>query len=385
MIVSPVPYDVFHDKEEYPVEKIEIELNNGQYRKRSVKIWSAKRGLEGLLYCYDAFKRHCIDKFDFDINDIEEHFPAMLDNEAERRWNVIWSGVPAAEKNVLRFDREFANFVTIVSGSSNPRDDLIEYITHAAECKKKRSADVDAHVSRIVTLCLLANRLKGTAAVMTHDQITLAIFNSFPEVWQSNFRLHRGRSTDFTREDIIAYFRDNKTIQDNKEDDNKKKRKGNKDSSPGNGGVEIKKTKTNDCRHHGTHPWSECSLNPHSKNYYMNPSSLFYRVNTSGRGGPRDRTQGRSDGGRFQSRGGHGQYDHGRGRGGFADGKRYNNNNYNTSNNDQYYGGDRGRDRGQEPGARNQQGMQIIPTPGQGRVADYQQQRDYRSNRPGRS
>jgi len=229
-IVSPVPYAVAHDEDDYPVEKIEIELQNAPYRKRNVKVWSAKRGVEGLLYCFDAFKKQCIDKFAFDIDDIEEHFPSMLDTEAERRWNVIWSSVPAADKSVARFDQEFSNFVTIVSGSANPRDDLVEYITHSQECKKKRNADVDIHVSRIVTLCLLANRLAGTATAMTDDQITLAIFNSFPEAWQSNFRLHRGRSINFTREEIIAYFRDNKAIQDSKEDDsNKKKRKDRKE------------------------------------------------------------------------------------------------------------------------------------------------------------
>jgi hypothetical protein len=175
-IVSPVPYVVAHDDKEYPIEKIEIELQDGTFRKRSVKVWSAKRGVEGLLYCFDAFKRQCIDKFEFDVGDIEEHFPAMLDNEAERRWNALWSSIPAGEKSIARFEQTFAHFVTIVSGSSDPRDDLIEYITHAAECKKKMKVDVDVHVSRIVTLCLLANRLKGTAAVMTEDQITLAIF-----------------------------------------------------------------------------------------------------------------------------------------------------------------------------------------------------------------
>jgi hypothetical protein len=385
-IVSPVPYVATHDNDEYPEEKIEIELQNAAYRKRNVKVWTAKRGVEGLLYCFDAFKKQCMDKFAFDIDDIEEHFPAMLDTEAERRWNVVWSSVPAAEKSVERFEQEFSNFVTIVSGSANPRDDLIEYITHSTECKKKRNVDVDVHVSRIVTLCLLANRLKGAAAVLTEEQITLAVFSSFPEVWQNNFRLHRGRSVNFSREEIVAYFRDNKAIQDSKEDDNKsaKKRKGIKETPPTEGERKNKKGKTNMCRHHGTHPWSECSLNPRSKNSVLNPSSPFYRGGNGGRGHPRGRTGGIADGGRFQGRGGRGQYDHGRGRGGFAGGDRYNNNSNGNRNNDQYYGGDRGSDRGQEPRARDQQGQHYSPTPGQGRVADqyYQQQQQQQYHTP---
>jgi hypothetical protein len=62
-IISPVPYTVAHDSEDYPTEKIEIDLQDGQYRKRTVKVWSAKRGVEGLLFCFDAFKRQCVDKF----------------------------------------------------------------------------------------------------------------------------------------------------------------------------------------------------------------------------------------------------------------------------------------------------------------------------------
>jgi hypothetical protein len=225
VIVSPVPYAVVHDTEEYPTEKIEIELANDTLRKRTVKVWSAKRGIEGLLYCYDAVKKQCMDKFTFDIDNIEEYFPAMLDTEAERRWTAVWSSVPTAEKNVARFELEFSNFVTIVSGSANPRDDLVEYITHSDECKKKRNVDVDVHVSRIITLCLLANRLQGAQSALTDDQITLAIFHSFPDSWQSHFRLHRGRSTNFTREEIVAYFRDKKSFEDGNEQENKSKRK----------------------------------------------------------------------------------------------------------------------------------------------------------------
>ena len=41
VIVSPVPYDVVHDKDEYPVEKIEIDLDDGSYRKRAVMVCEA--------------------------------------------------------------------------------------------------------------------------------------------------------------------------------------------------------------------------------------------------------------------------------------------------------------------------------------------------------
>jgi hypothetical protein len=132
----------------------------------------------------------------------------------------------------------------------------------------------------------------------------------------------------------------------------------------------------------GTHPWSECSLNPRSKNFHLNPSSPFYRG--GGSGGPSGRNGGRGNSGRFQGRGGRGHYDHGRGRGGSAGSNRYNNSDYNNRPNDQYYGGDRSVDRGREPSAQDQQGQYNGPTPGQDRVADqYQQQQQYHNHRPG--
>jgi len=65
-IVSPIPYDQVHKDESYETEKIEIDLQGGGYRKRYLKVWSASRGVEGLLYCYDIFAKVAT-KFTFDL------------------------------------------------------------------------------------------------------------------------------------------------------------------------------------------------------------------------------------------------------------------------------------------------------------------------------
>ena len=48
-----------------------------------------------------------------------------------------------------------------------------------------------------------------------------------------------------------------------------------------------KPAEKNLCRHHGTHPWNECSLNPQSKNYHMNERAReHYHFTNEGRGPP---------------------------------------------------------------------------------------------------
>jgi hypothetical protein len=60
------------------------------------------------------------------------------------------------------------------------------------ECQKKRNIGIVDHVDRIITLTNLANCLEGTAPNLTDDQITLMIYNTFPEKWRDEFMLNRG-------------------------------------------------------------------------------------------------------------------------------------------------------------------------------------------------
>ena len=360
-IVSPIPYDQVHKDESYETEKIEIDLQGGGYRKRYLKVWSASRGVEGLLYCYDIFAKVAT-KFTFDLADYEEHLPCMFDDTSRRDWENRWNVVPTTQRSIQRMQTEFEEYVTEVTGSDTPRDDLIKYVKESDECKKKRNVDVREHVNRIITLCLSANRLVGTTPDLTDNQITLMIFSTFPEPWQDEFTLNRGRAIHFTRTEIISYMENKKKIQDKAEDQTKRKRKQESNNKEGKEDKQSKKKVTsnsNTCRHHGTHPWSECSLNPKSSNYHLKPNSPFYR---SDRGGGRFGRGGGRSGGRFGGRGGRYNNDYGgRGRGGYAPRQQnqYNNNNNNDNrNNDNYFGGDRGNGRGQQPGGQDSKHQQ---------------------------
>jgi hypothetical protein len=84
-----------------------------------LKIWSAKRGVEGLLHCYDEFQKMA-NKFEFDVDDYQEHFPEILDESARRSWEAHLNLAPAVDRDVPWFHQTFKEFVTKVSNTDNP-------------------------------------------------------------------------------------------------------------------------------------------------------------------------------------------------------------------------------------------------------------------------
>jgi hypothetical protein len=269
--------------------KVEIEMDDGTYRRRTLPRFSGDKGVEGLFYVLDEFYSQAAERLNFVDRDYWTYWPDLLDPPAKRKWLGLVANVLARERTHDRFIEEINNFTALISNSASPRDDLIRYLT-SDECKKPRKVSPDDHATRIETLCLYANRLRGTEAPLGEERITMLIFNSFPEPWKRDFKIGRGRPENFTRSAIMEYMNLRKTYADVDEAKHKKRKNdknetavSNKKKTPG------KSSERNICRHHGTHPWSECSLNPQSKNYHMNPRSPFFR---GGRGG------GRGDGGR---------------------------------------------------------------------------------------
>jgi len=224
---------------------------------------------------------------------------------------------------------------------------------------------IRTHASRIESLCYYANCLQGVAHDLTELQITELIFQSFPNAWLNEFRLHKGDPLLSTLEVISQYFITKKQIQDNTEDTNKKRKKEDKGDNGGNGNNKNKKQKGNAdgamCCKHKTHPWSECSQNPKSKNYLLNPKSPFYRGGQGGRNGGRGGYGGRgfgrgNDHGGYNSGGRGGGQGYGRGGNSYNGGKQHHNDyrgnnrsNDQTNHRDNYFGDQRGSGRGRGP------------------------------------
>lgn len=347
-LVSPVHYEEKHGEDKYEQAKFEVITAQQTTHKVSLPQFESKRGVEGLFYCKDKFDEKA-DDFQFDADDHFKYFPRILDQTSLRWWKNRITRIPAGTvKDMPLFNTIFGELVTTESNSLNPRDDLIAYLG-TDDCKKPRKTDVRTHANRIETLCLYANRLQGVKADLTEAEITLIIFHSFPNAWLNDFRLARGNPASVGRAEILEFFMTKKAVQDANEDQNKKRKKEEKESNNN----KNKKSKTgggdkNMCRlHNFKHPWSECSENPKSKNYYLKPNSPFYRggggrgrggYNSGGRGGRGGESNyGNShfggSGGRGSGRGGYG------GRSG--------------GNRDQHHNDYRGRDRNDDRGGRS--------------------------------
>ena len=321
--------------------KVEVELVDGTFRKRTLPRFAGDKGVEGLFYVYDEFMSQLSIRLNFEDEDYWTYWPDVLDPVARRKWNQNVGNIAAQLRTRERFVEEFNRFVTHYSNSASPRDDLIRYLLGDG-CKKPRKVTPDDHATRIETLCLYANRLQGLEAALTDERITMIIFNSFPEPWKRDFKIGRGRPENATRATIMEYMNLRKTYADADQVKHKKRKiekneviNSNKKKQTG------KNTEKNICRHHGTHPWTECSLNPQSKNYHMNPRSPFYR---GGRG------PGRGDGGRggrFIAGRGRGNEYTGRGGGGIPNQQQHM---YQGGSRGANYHYDRGNDRGQGRG-----------------------------------
>lgn len=306
---SVLPCILYEEKvkhSDYDMVKIEFEMEDDSLRRRTLPRFSGDKGVEGLFYVYDEFMSQAANRLPFEGPDYWKYWPDVLDPVARRKWTQRNGQRPVEELTKAHFEREFSTFVTLYANNARPRDDLIKYLW-SDECKKPRKVSPDDHATRMETLCLYANRMAGFEAALTEDQVKLIIFNSFPEPWKRDFKIGRGRPENFNLFTIMEYMNLRKTFADSDEGKHKKRKNDKNDQSESNKKKQAgKQNDRNMCRHHGTHPWHECSLNPQSKNYHLNPQSPFYR---GGRG--RGRIQDGGRGGR--GRGGRGHDFGGRG------------------------------------------------------------------------
>jgi hypothetical protein len=324
---------------DYDSVKVEVELLDGTYRRRTLPRFSGDKGVEGLFYVFDEFISQAAQRLNFEHADYWTYWPDVLDPVARRKWHQITDNILGRNRTLERFREEIDNFITHYSNSASPRDDLIRYLA-SDDCKKPRKVSPDDHATRIETLCLYANRLRGTEAPLPDNRITMIIFNSFPEPWKRDFKIGRGRPENFTRSAIMEYMNLRKSYADVDEEKHRKRKSDKGENSNANKKKTTGKPNGgNVCRHHGTHPWNECSLNPQSKNYHMNPRSPFYR---GGRGG------GRGDGGRGNRNYGRGRGNDFGGRGGMPPQQQYMHQGRSQGGNHQQ---DRGSGRGQDRGS----------------------------------
>lgn len=302
-VFTPVEYKEKVDTNAYEKAKFKLEMNDGTTKDIRVPIFTADKGVEGLLYVHDMFVEEMINECNFDAADTWQYWPKVLHTVDRRKWTNRVRNIPEEERTMPRFQQEWQAFLTDYANSKNPRDDLLTYLDSDA-CKKPKNTSVNDHVSRVETLCLYANLLPGVQAELTEGAITLKILQSFPKTWQQQFNLANSGwsiATNGLRQRIVQYMTSFKAVQDDKDAGRKHTKDNNKRNANDAGGSATvrdppKRRKKggrvgarirHPChQHNGTHDWADCSQNPNSRNYYMNPNSPFHRGNNGGgRGG----------------------------------------------------------------------------------------------------
>ena len=316
-----VPYKDALDLTAFTKVKMEKANDAGQLIQREAPVFESKQDVEGLFYVYDQFDTIATE-LGFNVGEKWTQFPRVLSRVAQANWNNLIRNIAANQRTAARFQRERKRLLSKHAEHEDPRDVLLEYL-RSDSCSKPRTVMVGDHVSRIEVLCDYANRLEGTEPELQANQIKKIAFDSFPRDWKSAFLLHN-RLADKELDDIIEFMAKMKTTADTSE--RKKRKRGDEERIRGGGSDSDKKKKHKEekkgkktakngepvCHKHphGSHSWSECSLNPESKNYGM-----FGGANSRSNGGNhggRGYGGGRGKGGR-----GSGGYGGGRGNGGY--------------------------------------------------------------------
>ncbi len=70
---------------DFNMVKIEVEMEDGTYRKCTLPRFSGDKGVEGLFYVYDNFILHAAERLGFADNDYWIYWPDVLDPVARRK------------------------------------------------------------------------------------------------------------------------------------------------------------------------------------------------------------------------------------------------------------------------------------------------------------
>ena len=190
-----------------------------------------------------------------------DNFEELLSDSAEEHRTQITQATPNANRTVASFNRDVQELYTKYV-DQKARNIMFKYLPLL---KKPRNCNPSDHVKRMKTLFRYANKLPGTAALKTEDDIKEIIFDSFPDDWTTQYNRSGRDLENETMAEVVQFMKDEKNYKDN--EDSKKKShnshtKGNHKKTSGKRNNEDsrhytkKSKKENPCRYHdGHHEW----------------------------------------------------------------------------------------------------------------------------------
>ena len=299
------------------VTKIGNPTNNAS---RKIEKFSSLFGIKELLHVVDTYNQTC-EHLDLTATDRWSYFEDVLDSNAKNCWSQHTKDIANNQKTKERLKTKQETFIHSYTGSSNPRDIILDYIRSDKDCKKGQNTSNQAHASKIESLINITNCLQGMEPKQTINNIKRIIFNTFPEKWCDQYKLANNNFATDTLTDILTYFNACKTNADKEvlKAEQTKKCQGqgthkNKNDDRICGARQNERQIQNMCRRpgHCRHTWYMCYDNPNGPNF--RPSQQ------QGQGQPGRNYQGRRNfpqGGQYNPQG---NWGNGRGRGEWGSG-----------------------------------------------------------------
>ena len=124
------------------VTKIENPTTNAS---RKIEKFNSLFGIKELLHVIDTYNQTCT-RLNLQVAEKWSYFEDVLDTNAKNRWKQQIESIAANQKTNPRFLTEQEKFIHSYTGSSHPRDVLLECIRSDKDCKKGRSSSNQAHI-----------------------------------------------------------------------------------------------------------------------------------------------------------------------------------------------------------------------------------------------
>ena len=102
----------------------------GNLRKKTVPVFTAKYGVEGLFHVIDRFTKTA-ERLQLTAAERWDQWEECLDTVAESKWTNLTHGIANNHRTIPRLDRKIANFVSLYAEDPEPRDVLIAYRNRA--------------------------------------------------------------------------------------------------------------------------------------------------------------------------------------------------------------------------------------------------------------
>ena len=191
---------------------------DGATVKKKCPVFTGKKGIEGLLYVEEKFRKIARQLNYDDGEELFDNWNDCLDDSAEEKWDTLVSGITNAQHTVARFNAEMKNYYRRYV-DNEARDTLVDYFRNL---KKPVDATPQEYADRKQTIIKYANILPGTVEEIPASTAKKMIFDGFPETWRQEY-IRKQTYATAELDDIIQFMTAEKSFADTAQAKQKRK------------------------------------------------------------------------------------------------------------------------------------------------------------------